>query len=343
MRIRDHRNSHRAPGLANAPQFPEATSETRLPNTNSGISVTPPASATSSVHSSTPVIVGPSATIPPVNLQLGATLAQTRGEIRKYQSKIRGVDLQLVWYESVGSTPLNCPEPCPADPGTLFVHKHRESLEPQIWVMGMDASWISAIVGDSHPLLSKHRLHVSASGLPRWVTRKTVTTYMGRKKRITVSSLYFIWLFIAFLTTAVTRDSHNWPKRQNISNMSVSSVSSASSSCAPQIDRCLFGIAWFDSRAQITGYVLCSSVMLLLFISQTSVSPLLDRLGTLSPFAAHPTLIPSGTLDILTATITIANFVTFSLRSLPTLELIRSVFEIHCCECSCGPLIDVSI
>lgn len=97
---------------------------------------------------------------------------------------MRDVDAYIVWYLSEGPDPSPLSYPSTAtNPGDLFMHRRAGSEDVLIWVVGKSGNWEKISIGAKHPLLSGYRLHLLASGDPGWVTRKTVTTYRGRRKR----------------------------------------------------------------------------------------------------------------------------------------------------------------
>lgn len=105
-----------------------------------------------------------------------------QGPVQRFRRKIRDIDAYIVWYLSTGIERIAHPSQSSADPGDLYLHREQGG-DVQIWLRTLDLRWKPTNVGDSHPFLTGYRLHMLLSGEPRWVTKKTVTTYRGREKR----------------------------------------------------------------------------------------------------------------------------------------------------------------
>ena len=68
-----------------------------------------------------------------------------------------------------------------ARPTDLYIN-HYGDRQVQIWMRDGD-KWIGNIKdGRPHPLLKDYCLYVTEGREPKWVTRKTRTTYRGRQK-----------------------------------------------------------------------------------------------------------------------------------------------------------------
>lgn len=106
------------------------------------------------------------------------------GPVQRFRRKIRDIDAYIVWYLSTGIGHISYPSQSSADPGDLYLHREKGG-NTQIWLRTLDLQWKPTNAGDSHPCLTGYRLHMLFSGEPRWVTKKTVTTYRGREKRQT--------------------------------------------------------------------------------------------------------------------------------------------------------------
>ncbi|KAI0058916.1 hypothetical protein BV25DRAFT_1840599, partial [Artomyces pyxidatus] len=84
------------------------------------------------------------------------------------------------WYASSGVHPLSQPPQCTGtEVGHLFVHVVGQNEDVQIWMWDETKAWTR--ISRGHIL--GHRLWIRPDGAPRWVTRKTATTYDGREKK----------------------------------------------------------------------------------------------------------------------------------------------------------------
>ena len=125
----------------------------------------------------------------PVAAQLEAITNQSSSlvspiVIKRKEHKIRDYNASVRWFPSEGSFQLDQPvqsdmDSEPAEVGDLFVHQW--SGGTQVWMWDANACWKSVNPGDPHPTLTKHRLQLLTKGEPRWVTKKTQTTYRSRK------------------------------------------------------------------------------------------------------------------------------------------------------------------
>jgi hypothetical protein len=103
---------------------------------------------------------------------------------RRIEHKIRGLDRIMHWYDSRGCEPLLAPPPCESlECGDLYIHQSLSTpTSRQMWIWSAQQGWQDAQECQAHPLLPMHRLWFSATGEPRWVTQKTISTYKGRFK-----------------------------------------------------------------------------------------------------------------------------------------------------------------
>ncbi|KIK38452.1 hypothetical protein CY34DRAFT_15038 [Suillus luteus UH-Slu-Lm8-n1] len=103
---------------------------------------------------------------------------------RRIEHKIRGLDQIMHWYDSRGCEPLLAPPPCESlECGDLYIHQSLSTpTSRQMWIWSGQQGWQDAQEYQAHPLLPMHRLWFSATGEPRWVTQKTISTYKGRFK-----------------------------------------------------------------------------------------------------------------------------------------------------------------
>lgn len=150
----------------------------------------PAASPKPSIRSSTPPDDGGFSMTS--DTRAGAPLADGQYSLTHFKRKIRGVEAHVVWYLSQGIKPLLQPNgSIECSPGDLFVHRSAEDGATRIWVRNVEETWAIIHHGGSHPVMPLYRLRMLATGEPRWITRKTETTYRGREKRqpSTVSAL----------------------------------------------------------------------------------------------------------------------------------------------------------
>ncbi|KAG1848459.1 hypothetical protein F4604DRAFT_1935408 [Suillus subluteus] len=103
---------------------------------------------------------------------------------RRMEHKIRGLNQIMHWFDSRGCEPLLAPPPCESlECGDLYIHQSLSTPNTrQIWIWTAQESWEDAQENQTHPLLPMHRLWFGATGEPRWVTQKTISTYKGHLK-----------------------------------------------------------------------------------------------------------------------------------------------------------------
>lgn len=95
--------------------------------------------------------------------------------------KIRGVDHHFVIFHSSGDQQLQAPAPeLFSRPGDVYLHQHGPTT--QLWVRET-CNWVPGGPAHQHPFLQDHRLHFVSPDQPRWVHKKTLTTYRGREKK----------------------------------------------------------------------------------------------------------------------------------------------------------------
>lgn len=105
---------------------------------------------------------------------------------KRFRRKIRDMDAHYVWFLSVASGPLSYPGgDFSSSAGDLFVRREGPGGTSQYWIKNCNNSWDRIYPGETHPStsMSSYRLHILGNGEPRWVTKKTATTYRGREKR----------------------------------------------------------------------------------------------------------------------------------------------------------------
>lgn len=106
-----------------------------------------------------------------------------RGPTR-HEHAIRSRPEKVVWYASEGSPLLVVPvAPTLAEVGDVYVHKSEG--EVQVWLRIDDGTWQPVGERHPHPRLKGHVLRLLDNGDPRWVTKDTFRTYLGRRKKQT--------------------------------------------------------------------------------------------------------------------------------------------------------------
>lgn len=104
---------------------------------------------------------------------------------RRCTRKIRGQDAHVTYFLSYGAEPLSSPDNSIACMnGDLFVHRWSVGQTPQIWMKDARGTWDRIYPCSArHPFLPDHRLHLTKSGEPSWITKKSVVTYRGRERQ----------------------------------------------------------------------------------------------------------------------------------------------------------------
>ena len=100
--------------------------------------------------------------------------------------KIRGTQLFTCWFELPVASSHLClrPPACPfVKPGDLFI-QGRNSPSVRIWIRTFTGDWDEIEKGYPHPILHSHVLHVLMNGEPRWITRRTASTYKSRSRAV---------------------------------------------------------------------------------------------------------------------------------------------------------------
>lgn len=109
------------------------------------------------------------------------TMSAEHPNVSRTSFKIRGVDHHFTLFYSSGAQALEVPNP--GDFAVLGdIYHHNIGSTNQLWVKET-SGWVTGTTAHRHPILSDHRLHVVSPGQPRWVHKKTLTTYKGRDKR----------------------------------------------------------------------------------------------------------------------------------------------------------------
>ncbi|KAG1877157.1 hypothetical protein C8R48DRAFT_768705 [Suillus tomentosus] len=66
--------------------------------------------------------------------------------------------------------------------GSILVAVNLYFLLRRMWIWSTQCGWEAVKENHVHPILPMHRLWLGATGEPRWVTQKTISTYKGRLK-----------------------------------------------------------------------------------------------------------------------------------------------------------------
>ncbi|KAI0632925.1 hypothetical protein C8Q77DRAFT_855795 [Trametes polyzona] len=107
----------------------------------------------------------------------------TNLRIVRQERPIRKRREKITWFSSSSASIL--PHPPMLHPharaGDLYVH-HIHGGALQAFILGPDQQWRVADRGHPHPYLKDYRLIFRANGQPSWVDKRTVTTYMSRRR-----------------------------------------------------------------------------------------------------------------------------------------------------------------
>ena len=91
-----------------------------------------------------------------------------------------------VWYSSHSLATLREPPP-DLDPnvGDLYVHTNRADASYEVWLYGLDHSWVHVDTKDKvyHPVIADRVLSIRANGTPSWITAASYTTIKARKEK----------------------------------------------------------------------------------------------------------------------------------------------------------------
>ena len=111
-----------------------------------------------------------------------ASVSPTKQE-RPFSSGSPGV---TAWYSSCSLTTLRAP-PLDLDPnvGDLYVHNDRAQASYDVWLYGLDRTWMLVDAADKvhHPVIADRVLSMRANGTPSWITAASYTTIKGRKEK----------------------------------------------------------------------------------------------------------------------------------------------------------------
>lgn len=106
---------------------------------------------------------------------------RSRGPLR-HEHAIRSRPEKIIWYASEGP-PLDAVPVAPtlAEVGDVYVHKSEGDV--QVWLRIENGRWLPVSERHPHPRLKDYVLRLLDNGDPRWVTKDTFRTYLGRRKK----------------------------------------------------------------------------------------------------------------------------------------------------------------
>jgi hypothetical protein len=90
------------------------------------------------------------------------------------------------WYSSQDPAPLSSPPTAPPlfsdalQEGDLFIHMYRGGVQSWIWA---GTSWMPVKECHPHPSIEGYCFFLLENNDPTWVTRRTVVTYRGKKRK----------------------------------------------------------------------------------------------------------------------------------------------------------------
>ncbi|KAF9642595.1 hypothetical protein BDM02DRAFT_3132981 [Thelephora ganbajun] len=115
-----------------------------------------------------------------------ATRRSSVSPIKQEQQFPSGSPGVTTWYSSHSLSVLHGP-PSNLGPniGDLYVHNNHAEASHQIWLFGLDHSWMHVDVANKvyHPIIANRVLSVRANGTPSWITAVSYTTIKGRKEK----------------------------------------------------------------------------------------------------------------------------------------------------------------
>ncbi|KAH9924808.1 uncharacterized protein B0H18DRAFT_1011323 [Fomitopsis serialis] len=101
----------------------------------------------------------------------------------RQEHAIRSRPEKIVWFASIGPPLTAVPmAPTLANAGDLYVNKTDEKV--QVWLRDVSGVWLPVAERHPHPTIEGYVLRLLDNGDPRWVTRITFRTYLGRQKRL---------------------------------------------------------------------------------------------------------------------------------------------------------------
>ncbi|VDC07052.1 unnamed protein product [Peniophora sp. CBMAI 1063] len=158
--------------LANVQPHEHAPSDSSLPTGTPSMLTHPPDEPSAGVDvipASPPPAVTDLAASP---VGVSSTFASDRHKLRKY-----GVEMRT--FRSKGA-PINTPPHVDAA-AEYDTYLHQSDGCDRVWYATADGDWVPAPIGKEHPKYPDHELYLSNDNWARWLLKKTVSTYKGRK------------------------------------------------------------------------------------------------------------------------------------------------------------------
>ncbi|KAF9646695.1 hypothetical protein BDM02DRAFT_3188596 [Thelephora ganbajun] len=143
--------------------------------TKRSMSLGRPLESARTLDQSTPSVVIPS-------LSTTGSISPIKQE-RPFPSGSLGV---TTWYSSHSLSALHGPAPnLDSNVGDLYVHNNRAEASHQVWLFGLDRSWMHVDVAGKvyHPTIADRVLSMRANGTPSWITAASYTTIKLRKEK----------------------------------------------------------------------------------------------------------------------------------------------------------------
>ncbi|KAH9931492.1 uncharacterized protein B0H18DRAFT_989616 [Fomitopsis serialis] len=102
---------------------------------------------------------------------------------RLHEHAIRSRPEKVRWYPASGPRLVDVPvAPAIASVGDLFINYFGDG-QIQVWLRRDPPSWTKVNDSHPHPTIEGYVLRILDNGEPRWVTKETYRTYLGRDKK----------------------------------------------------------------------------------------------------------------------------------------------------------------
>ena len=127
--------------------------------------------------------------MPNVTLSRGAPPVLPSGPVppfRRFRKAIRSREDVTSWYHSQSSTPIDEPSSSShhysdaLSEGDLFMNVFSGGIQAWVW---NGKAWVPIKEGDPHPSIDGYCVSFLRDGEPSWVTKKTMVTYRGKRRR----------------------------------------------------------------------------------------------------------------------------------------------------------------
>ena len=105
---------------------------------------------------------------------------------RRFRKAIRSREDVTLWYHSQSSVPVDEPSSSSLhysdalSDGDLFMNVFSGGIKAWVW---KEKAWVPIKEGDPHPRIDGYCVSFLQNGEPSWVTRKTMVTYRGKRRR----------------------------------------------------------------------------------------------------------------------------------------------------------------